>query len=122
MQNADYGKKPQRWTLFVIYCTLLAILYLALTIFGIVALIIDPEKLDMNRDEAKIMGVVFIAMGIVFCIPFAIAPFLPMKPWVWVYDLVLICIGLTSLCCIPFSLPLLLSWIKPETKLIFGRT
>jgi hypothetical protein len=46
---------------------------------------------------------------------------MPRRPWAWIFGLVLICIGLTSLCCLPVAIPLLLSWLKPETKSYFGR-
>jgi hypothetical protein len=29
---------------------------------------------------------------------------------------------MTSVCCIPACVPLLIYWIKPETKAYFGRT
>ena len=52
---------------------------------------------------------------------FGAAPFLPRRPWVWIYDLVLICLGLTSVCCLPATIPLLVYWLKPEAKSWFGR-
>jgi hypothetical protein len=39
---------------------------------------------------------------------------------VWVYDLVLICMGMTSAGCIPACVPLPIFRIKPETKRCFG--
>jgi hypothetical protein len=53
--------------------------------------------------------------AIVFALPFV----LPRRPWVWVYDMVVICIGLTSCCIMPAALPLLIYWIKPEVKAWF---
>ena len=67
---------------------------------GIVFLFIEPDR-DMSAEEAKLMGIVFLILGLVFFVPFAIAPFLPRKSWVWVFGIVLICIGLTSTCCLP---------------------
>jgi hypothetical protein len=32
------------------------------------------------------------------------------------YDLVLICIGMTSCCILPAAIPLLIFWLKPEAK------
>jgi len=54
-------------------------------------------------------------------IAFGMAPFLPRRPGVWVYDVVLIALGLTSACLWPITIPLLIFWIKPENKLWFGR-
>jgi len=48
--------------------------------------------------------------------------FLRPKPWVWIYDLVIICMGMTSACFLPAAIPLLIYWLKPEVKAHFGRT
>jgi hypothetical protein len=39
----------------------------------------------------------------------------------WVYDLVVICLGMTSACILPASVPLLIFWLKPEVKSHFGK-
>jgi hypothetical protein len=43
----------------------------------------------------------------------------PYKPWGWTIALVAICLGLTS--CMFVAIPLLIYWLKPETKAAFGR-
>lgn len=43
-------------------------------------------------------------------------------PWLWTYDLVIICLGMTSTCILPASIPLLIFWLKPETKRYFGKS
>ena len=106
---------------FVAYCILMALGYLTLAVMGVVFGFIEPER-DMSAAEAKVMGVVFVILGLVFFVPYAAAPFLPRQSWVWVLGLVLICIGLTSLCCLPVCIPLLISWLKPEMKAFYGRT
>jgi hypothetical protein len=98
----------------------MALVYLMLVVVGIVYLVVEPER-DMSAAEQRVMGVVFIVMGLAFCAPYAAAPFLPQKSWVWVFGLVLICIGLGSLCCLPICIPLLLAWMKPEMKAYYGR-
>ncbi len=116
------GEPPPVWRWFVIYCIALGIVYLALVAFGVVCLFIDPAKLDMQPGEARIMGAVFVGMGLIFAAPpFLAAPYLPRKPWAWIFDLVLICLGMTSACCIPACIPLLIHWLKPETKVFFNR-
>jgi hypothetical protein len=75
-----------------------------------------------NPPEAfLVMGVIFVVMGLFFAVPCAAAVFLPPVPWAWIYHLVLICVGMTSVCCIPVCVPLLIFWIRPETKAYFGR-
>jgi hypothetical protein len=112
---------PSAFKWFVAYCMFMALLYLTTMVMGIVFMFIEPDR-EMSAAEARIMGVVFIILGLVFFVPYAIAPFLPRQSWVWVFGLVLICIGLTSLCCLPVCIPLLISWSKPEMKEFYGRT
>lgn len=121
MQKASLNLTPPVYTWFIVYCVLMALLYLALVVMGIVFLVIEPDR-DMSAMEARIMGALFIIFGLLFSVPFAAAPFLPRKSWVWVFGLVLICIGLTSACCLPVCVPLLIYWLKPEMKEFYGRT
>lgn len=114
-------EKPPVVKWFVVYCVLMALMYLALVVTGIVFLFADPSDLDMKAAEARIMSVVFIIMGLIFCAPFLFGIFLPQKSWAWIFGLVLICVGLTSACLLPICIPLLVFWIKPETKTYFGR-
>ena len=112
---------PPVYKWFVAYCILMAVLYLAMAVMGIVFLFVEPDR-NMNEAEPKIMGAMFLILGLVFFVPYLLAPFLPRKSWVWVFGLVLICIGLTSTCCLPACLPLLIYWLKPEMKAFYGRT
>jgi hypothetical protein len=98
----------------------MALMSLLLLGMGVVFLFIEPDR-DMSEAEAKIMGGVFIVFGLAFAIPFAAAPFLPRQNWVWVLGLVLICLGLTSTCCLPVCIPLLILWLKPEMKAYYGK-
>lgn len=111
---------PSAFKWFTAYSIVMALGYLSLVVIGFVYIFVEPEQ-DMSAAEQRVMGIVFIVMGLAFCAPYAIAPFLPQKSWVWVYDLVLICIGLGSLCCLPICIPLLISWMKPEMKAYYGR-
>jgi hypothetical protein len=108
------------WMWFVIFCVLLSLLYLTLIVIGIASLALDPRDLEMDFAEAKINGVVLIISGMFF-IPFAIAPFLPKKSWVWVYGLILLILGSIGSCCFwPFTIPLIIQWVKPDIKHMFG--
>ena len=111
---------PPVYKWFVVYCILMALLYLTMAVMGIVFMFIEPDR-EMSEAEARIMGALFIILGLAFCFPYAIAPFLPRKSWVWVFGLVLICLGLSSACCLPVCIPLLIHWLKPEMKTFYGR-
>lgn len=116
--------KPQVWTWYTIYCILMALLYLLVTIAGALLFLIDPAMLDVPESEAmvfRIQACVFTGLGVPLMILYAAGPFLPQKPWVWIYGIALIGIGMTSVCCLPATIPLLIFWIKPETQQFFGR-
>ncbi len=111
---------PAVYNWFVVYCVFMALLYLGFAAMGIVFMFSEPDP-EMSAAEAKMMGGLFLLLGLVFFVPYAIAPLLPRKSWVWVFGLVLICIGLTSACCLPACIPLLIFWSKPEMKQFYGR-
>ena len=60
-------------------------------------------------------------IGSVFSALFVASFLLPPRPWAWIFHLVLICIGMTSGCTLPASVALLIFWLKPETRVYFGR-
>ena len=112
---------PPVYKWFIAYCITMALLYLVTAIVGVVFLVIEPTDPDMTEAEAKVMGSVFLILGLVFFAGYVAGPFLPRTSWAWIFGLVLICIGLSSACCLPVCLPLLLFWLKPELKAFFGR-
>jgi hypothetical protein len=109
-----------------VYCAAMALLYLACIVGGVLLLVFQRQIAEADRSGdgrvvALIYGVMLTAIGFVLFAAFAAALFLPPKPWVWIYHIVLISIGLTSPCCMPASIPLLIFWIRPETRTYFGR-
>jgi hypothetical protein len=68
-----------------------------------------------------IMGVIYAILGVVFGIVFLVALFLPAKPFNWIVGIVVIALGMTSCCLWPALIPMLIFWVKPETKAFFGR-
>ena len=98
------------------YCIIMSFLYLLCTVIGFLMLLMDLEDLEMDPREAKIQGVVLLMLGIPLLVAFSLAPFFPRKSWAWIYGFVMIGIGMTSCCCLPASLPLLIFWIRPEAK------
>ncbi len=51
---------------------------------------------------------------------FAVATLVPHRPWGWTVGLVAIALGLVS-CAGLLAIPLLVFWVKPETKAAFRR-
>jgi len=112
--------KPPVVLWYQIYCIGLAVLYVSVLGFMVVMGVIAARGASMKPEDLIVSGVVAV-----MCVPFAVfyaaAPFLPNKPWAWTYGIVAIAIGMTSACCLPACVPLLIYWMKPETKMFFGR-
>lgn len=68
----------------------------------------------------KIMGGIYLLIGLLGIVVYLIPFFLGRKPWVWIYHLVMICLGIPAGFLIA-SIPLLIFWLKPEVKAYYGR-
>ncbi len=108
------------WPWYVAYCVFMALVYLGCIGLGVLMLMVDPGDMDMDPIEAIITAVIFILVSLPLMVGFAAAPVLPRRGWAWIVGLLLIGLGMTSCCCMPICLPLLLQWVKPETKAWFG--
>jgi hypothetical protein len=73
---------------------------------------------DDSPMEGWIMLIVFVILLLGTALPLILKP----TSWVWLYDLVIICLGMMLACFLPVCIPLLIFWIKPETKRYFGRS
>jgi len=118
--------KPKVLFWYRVYCVGMTLLYLGCVVGGVLLLVFQRQIAASGRDpDAEVVvliyGVMLPVVGFVFAGVFGAALLMPPKPWVWIYHLVLICIGLTSPCCMPASIPLLIFWIRPETRTYFGR-
>jgi hypothetical protein len=103
------------------YAGVLAFIYLLVTLAAIPFLAMDPADLEMAPAEATVFGVILLVVGGLFLVACVLPFFLKPRPWVWVYNLVIICLGLTSACFMAASIPLLIFWLKPEAKAYYGR-
>lgn len=112
-------RKPAVVGWYAAYCIALACIYLLFVFFGLIMLLAGHET-EMNPGEATFLGLMFIGTGLVLAVPFAAGPFLPRERWAWIVGIVLIGIGMTSACCLPAAIPLLISWLKPETKAYYN--
>ena len=113
--------RPSLWWLFRVYAALMTFVYIAL-VFGGAFLFLLAVSDELDREdtiEAYVYGVMMVLVGIPFAMFFAVGIFLPRRGWAYGVSMALICIGLTSPCTMPFSIPLLIQWIKPETRQYF---
>ncbi len=125
--HADFESTPPSgpvprgiWRAFVLYCWFMVLIYGA-CIGGGAILIFGPTFFTDDPEGQLGMGLILVAIGLVFAPAFGVAPFLRPGRRVWVYDLVLICGGLTSILTLPFAIPLLVYWCRDSTKTAFGR-
>ena len=106
---------------FKFYAGSLCFLYLLTAGFSLFLLFGDSTSLDMPPESALIMGGLLLTISLVFIVacflPFILAP----RPWLWVYNLVIICLGMTSACYLLACIPLLIFWLKPETQRYYGK-
>ena len=106
------GQKPGVWTWYCVYCAAMALLYLACLGFGLLMLAAPEEEVP----DKYIMGIVLPIICLPLLVLYAAAPFLPRSKFAWFYGFATIGIGLTSCCTLPFSIGLLIYWLKPELK------
>lgn len=68
-----------------------------------------------------IAGFIITVLSAIFIVPHAIVLFAGRSKWV--YTLAVVLIGMSMLwntCCLPITIPLLIVWMKPETKKWYG--
>lgn len=116
-------KNPPKVLLwFKVYCAVLCLLYLAVAASSLFFFFADPTDTEMSEFAARGTGIALLLIGVVLfgvcLLPLLLSP----RPWLWTFDLVVICLGLTSACFLPACVPLLIFWLKPETKHYFGKT
>ncbi|NOT46378.1 MAG: hypothetical protein HOP17_01320 [Acidobacteria bacterium] len=115
----ETGSKTFLW--YRVYCAFMVFLYLAVAAFGVALLVSPFETSQADAGQIRIIGTINAALGLSFFFLFAVALFLPAKPYNWIIGFVSIAIGMTSCCTWPATIPLLIYWVKPETKTFFGR-
>jgi hypothetical protein len=111
------GQTPGVITWYKVYLTLMCLLFLLVGGAGgaLVSGVFPVTADDLDGMPPEVMGTIYLVMGLAFMVPFAVALFLPRKPWAWIFHMVMICIGMTG-CTIVASIPLLIFWLKPEVK------
>jgi hypothetical protein len=123
--SQDYSKPapvtPGVVMWFKIYAGFLGSIYVLCSLMSLVFFFPHQSDVDLPESVSYAMGlgVLLLCWGLAFLFFFPI--FKAPRPWLYTYDLVLICIGLTSPCFLPICIPLLIFWLKPETKNYFGK-
>ena len=127
MNQSPSPKRPSVVKWYKIYCALMVVGYFLFSIYIAFLIWLPKDKIASQGQLAnkavfalEHMWRSLLAGTVILTLFFAAALFLPRKPWVWIYGIVAICIGLPNCCCLPLAIPLLVVWIRPETKQYFS--
>lgn len=118
-------RAPDGVIYFRIYAGVMVVIYALVALFGLFMMFVplfSPPTSSSGTTELWIVGLLYGGIGIVFFIPWVIALFGGRKPWVHTLGTVMIALGMTQICCLPILIPLLITWLKPETKRWYGAT
>jgi hypothetical protein len=115
------AKPPEGVYYFRVYAGVMAAIYGILAIVGLVMmaapLFARGAFTSPGADLGSwVVGFIYGGIGTVLCVAFLIALFGGRRPWVHTMGTVLIALTMTSICCLPITIPLLIQWMKPETK------
>ncbi len=102
-----------------IYTTLMALMNLCLIPLGASMFFIDVPPDDTPRWMLLSQAMAVIGMGVVFGLGNLAPWFMQRSKAKWIVYIVLIAWSCTSCCTWPFSIPLLIFWLKPEVKAYF---
>lgn len=119
MDSTPQPEKPPVWGFYTAYCVAMALMWFMLVLVGLSFILNGPPNREMPPQDAKVMGLIFVALGFALMGPYVAAPFLPRRKWAWGLGFALIILSMSGTCCLPVAIPLLLQWVKPETKAYF---
>lgn len=112
--------KPKVWPWYLLYVGSLVFVYALCVLGGIAAVAFGLSSSGPESFELIFSGGIIAGFSLPALVGFAIAPFLPPKKWVWVYNLVLIGLGMGSCLWLPLSLFLLIKFTEPDVRNYFG--
>src|SRR5574341_1475775 len=118
-----YSPQPPVVFWYRMFCSALTALYIVVAIAGVAVVLYRKELVEDDTPEEfwLFYGIFLIVLGVVLLAVYAFGAAMPAKPWTWVYGIVVIALTMTSCCCVPAAVPVLIYWIKPETQSYFGR-
>ena len=118
----ETGRKTFFW--YRVHCAVMVALNILHIGIGVVFLLFDEPEYNVNNIvENRTYGIAYLVWGAPLALIFAVALFLPKKSYNWVVGKVMIVLGMITCCTasLPASVPLLIFWLKPETKAFFDR-
>jgi hypothetical protein len=121
-------RAPDAVLYFRIYAGSFLACYAMVTLFG-VGLTLAPIVTGATKAPPLgpdvgfyVGGVLYGGLGLAHLVPANLALFGGRRPWVHTMGTVVIALGMFSVCCIPVLIPLLIVWMKPDTRAWYGVT
>lgn len=117
----DSTSIPPVWLWYKAYCVFMALLYLCCLAGGFLLLKYKDDVLPPNPAPGDVVGLqiqsaALTIMGAALTLLYIVALILPRNKLNWIVGFITIGIGLTSCCCMPATIPLLIYWLKDETR------
>jgi len=115
-------RPPEGVYYFRIFAVLAALVDIGIVGLGLVMMIspaLHAGPASLGTGEVM-GGLVYGALGMVHFIPTMLVLLGPRSPWVHTLGTVILALTLHQCCCIPLLIPLLIVWMKPETKRWYG--
>ena len=108
------------WQIF--YVIVMLFLYLAVAVGGLLLFLFRAEIVannpEMNEGELEVMSLVYSVMGALLFAVFSVGLFWRRGMGGWIYNIILIGLGLTSCCTWPMTIPLMIFWIKHKDDIV----
>jgi len=105
-----------------VYNGCMVLLYLGVLAMGIALVVFSDDIAALAEEapgfQAALMGTVYAVLGLLLAGLFAVGLIWRRGNGAWIYQTVLIVIGLTSCITWPATIPLLIFWIKDRQRLI----
>lgn len=124
--SANPTPKPGALVWYRVYAVLMTVLYVSLVlILGALLLFSKKWLPHADPDLPPWLGLGYLAFlaftSLSLAALFLVSFFLPRSPGAWTYHIILICLGMSSPCFIPISVPLLIFWLQDPVKDYFGK-
>ena len=97
----------------------MALMYVLLAVGFLVLRSMDLGA-EVDPDEFQVTSIIMIVFSVPFALFYFVSCFLAHRGWHWIWGFITIGIGMTG-CCLPVCIPLLIFWIKRETKAWLNR-
>jgi hypothetical protein len=120
----EYGRDATPGVIlwFRIYSIAMALSAFFLIGFGVILSAASSQPGVHDQVENQGLALVVILFGVALSVLHVVAACIPKKPWGWTLGMVTIIVGMMGGgCAILFAIPLVIYWVKPETKAAFGR-